>query len=138
MTLTFQRETLTPEAFVDLLQRAGLAERRPVGDRETIRRMVEAADLMVTARDDGRLVGLARALTDFAYCCYLSDLAVDRAHQGRGIGRALVEATHRLAGGSERVSLILLSAPDAMGFYPRIGMTPADNAFVIRRKAQGR
>lgn len=137
MTITYQSEALFPEDFVDILRRSGLAERRPVDEPETIRQMVEGADLTITARDGLKLVGVARSLTDFAYCCYLSDLAVDRDYQGRGIGGELIRRTHEAAGG-ERVSLILISAPAAMGFYPKAGMEPITNGFIIRRKGHPR
>ena len=132
MTITYQSEALFAEDFIDILRRSGLAERRPVDDLERMRQMVEGADLTVTARDGLELIGVARSLTDFAYCCYLSDLAVDRAYQGRGVGRELIRRTHEMAGG-ERVSLILLSAPDAVDFYPRAGMEPITNGFILRR-----
>ncbi len=137
MTITYQSEALFPEDFVDILRRSGLAERRPVDEPETVRKMVEGADLTITARDGLKLVGVARSLTDFAYCCYLSDLAVDRDYQGRGIGGELIRRTHEAAGG-ERVSLILISAPAAMGFYPKAGMEPITNGFIIRRKGYPR
>ena len=105
--------------------------RRPVDDLPRIRKMIEHADLFVTAWEGETLIGLARALTDYAYCCYLSDLAVDRAYQHRGIGRELVARLRALLG--EEVALVLLSAPEAMGFYPKIGFDKADNAFIIRR-----
>lgn len=94
--------------------------------------MFAAPSLVLSAWVEGRLVGLARSLTDQAYCCYLSDLAVDKDYQGLGIGRALVERTQALIG--DEVSLILLAAPNAMSYYPALGFQLADNAFVIRRK----
>ncbi|MEQ9349991.1 MAG: GNAT family N-acetyltransferase, partial [Alphaproteobacteria bacterium] len=78
--------------------------------------------------------GVSRAITDFQSCCYLADLAVDRAAQRQGIGRRLVAETHRLAGG-DKVSLILLSAPMAMEYYPRIGLAPLDSAFGRLRRS---
>ena len=95
-------------------------------------RMFAAPSLVISAWKDGRLVGVSRALTDFSYCCYLSDLAVDKALQGKGIGRELVERTRAAIG--DEVSLILLSAAGAMSYYPEIGFEKAENAFVIRRK----
>ena len=99
MTVTYQSEALFPEDFVDVLRRSGLAERRPVDDPERIRRMVEGADLTITARDGLRLVGVARSLTDFACCCYLADLAVDPRPPGPRRGRELIRRPPRAAGG---------------------------------------
>lgn len=127
---------LTPAEFVDVLGRSGLAERRPVDEPDTIVRMLEHADLIVCARDGGgRLVGVARSLTDFAYCCYLSDLAVDKAWQGRWIGRRLMRLTHEKAGGETAITLLLLSAPEAVDYYPKAGMARLDNCFGWRRTA---
>ena len=120
--------------FTDVLRRSGLAARRPVDEPDRIRDMVRNANLMITARDSrGILIGVARSLTDFAYCCYLSDLAVDRAYQRQGIGRELMRRTKAAAGG-DTVSLLLLSAPDGMSYYPKAGLVKFDNCFGIRRK----
>ena len=120
--------------FIDVLERSGLAARRPVDEDQRIRAMVENADIMVCARDPaGRLIGVSRALTDFAYCCYLSDLAVDADHQGRGIGRELIRRTHEAAGRGN--NLVLLSAPASMGFYPKAGLDKLDTYFSLPRAA---
>jgi len=122
---------LDPDEFVDILKRSTLAQRRPLKDRKRVMRMCRYANLIVTARDEkGKLVGLARSLTDFALCCYLSDLAVDRKLQRKGIGRELVRHTQEAAGGDE-VMLLLVSAPAAMDYYPKIGLKRFDNAFGI-------
>jgi GNAT superfamily N-acetyltransferase len=118
---------LTPGEFIDVLVRSTLAERRPVHDAETIRAMLANADVILTARAGGVLVGVSRALTDFAFCTYLSDLAVDRAFQRRGIGRELVRRTHEAAG--LHTQLILLAAPAAREYYPHIGMTRHDSCW---------
>ena len=130
-------DNLDPAEFLNILERSGLAARRPVDEPERIRAMVENANLTVCARDDrGVLVGVSRAVTDFAFCCYLSDIAVDRALQGRGIGRELIRRTHEAAGG-ERVTLLLLSAPAAMAYYPKVGLTKLENCFgTIRRSGE--
>src|SRR5258707_7579103 len=119
---------LVIDAFIDVLRRSTLAERRPVADRARIGRMLAHADIILCAREaTGRLIGVSRAVTDYAYCCYLSDLAVDREWQGRGIGRALIRGTHEIAG--PQSMLLLLSAPGAMSYYPQAGMAPCGNAF---------
>lgn len=135
MTITYAVEkALSAGEFVDVLKRSGLAQRRPVAKPDVIRGMVENASLTVTARDGrGLLVGIARSLTDFAYCCYLSDLAVDRAYQRQGIGKELMRRTKEASGG-DKVSLLLLSAPDGMSYYPKAGLEKFDNCFGIRRK----
>lgn len=111
--------TLTAAEFQDVLTRSTLAERRPT-DPGTLADMLSAASQIVTARSGGLLVGIARAISDSAYCTYLSDLAVDTSYQGKGIGRELVRRTHEAAGLQTR--LILLSAPAAQTYYPHIGM----------------
>ena len=122
---------LPPDEFIDLLHRSTLAERRPVDEPDTIRGMIEHADLIVTARIDGKLVGISRAITDFSFCTYLSDLAVDVAFQQRGIGRELIRRTHEAAG--LRTTLILLAAPKAENYYPHVGMTRHNSCWTIPR-----
>jgi GNAT superfamily N-acetyltransferase len=124
---------LSSNEFIDLLHRSTLAERRPVDRPEIIRGMLEHADLIVTARVDGRLVGVSRAITDFHYCTYLSDLAVDAACQRNGIGRELIDRTHEAAG--LQTTLILLAAPKAETYYPHIGMTRHDSCWTIARRS---
>ncbi len=118
------------DEFIDIVRKSGL--NRPVEDRARIERMLKHSNLHVTARQDGRLVGFARSLTDFCFCCYLSDLAVDRSCQGQGIGRRLIEETRKAAGG-EWTTTLLLSAPTARTFYQAIKMPQADNCFLYRR-----
>lgn len=114
----------------DLFNRSGI--RRPTNDVDRIDAMFKNADITISAWDGQRLVGVARALTDYRYCCYLSDLAVDSACHKQGVGRELV-STLRAHLGPE-VTLILLSAPGAMEYYPKIGFEPANNAFIIHRE----
>jgi predicted N-acetyltransferase YhbS len=119
--ITYQLEPqLSTEEFRQILVASTLAERRPADDLERLTLMLRNADVILTARDGDRLVGISRAITDFAYCCYLADLAVDRDYQRQGLGRRLIEETHRTAG--ERTRLILLAAPAAETYYPKIGM----------------
>ena len=117
--------------FVDLLKRSTLAERRPVDELDTIKGMLEHASIIVTARLGGLLVGVSRAITDFNFCTYLSDLAVDERFQRQGIGKELVRRTHDAAG--RTTHLILLAAPKAHTYYPRIGMTLHDSCWLIPR-----
>jgi len=79
------------QQVIDLYTSAGLI--RPVDDFDRIQKMYENTDLVVSAWDDDKLVGVSRALTDFYYCCYLSDLAVNADYQKQGIGKRLIELT---------------------------------------------
>src|SRR5512140_2533046 len=125
----FQKEdTLDPVEFRDLLIDSTLGERRPVGDMKRLEMMVRHANLIVTARHGGLLVGVARSLTDFAYCTYLSDLAVRKAFQRQGIGRELIRQTKLL---TPQAKLSRLSAPAAAEYYPRIGMTRHQQCYFL-------
>lgn len=133
MKLTYQIEpTLSASEFVDVLKRSTLAERRPLREPGTIEAMLKNADLIVTARIDGQLVGISRAITDFAFCTYLSDLAVDEKFQRRGIGRELIRLTHEAAG--FHTALILLAAPAAQSYYPHIGMAKHESCWYTPRQ----
>jgi len=121
---------LNPADVARVFKASGI--NRPVDDLTRIAAMFTHANLVFSAWDGDTLVGVSRALTDFSYFCYLSDLAVDAAYQRQGIGEELVRLTREKTG--DQVSLILLSAPDAMDYYPRLGFTLADNAYVIRRR----
>ncbi len=122
---------LSAQEFRAVLVASTLSVRRPVDEPERLERMLRNADVIVTARDGAQLVGVSRAITDFAFCCYLSDLAVDLDYQRQGIGQRLVAETRAAAGDS--ASLFLFAAPGAEGYYPMIGMKPMPNGWVIRR-----
>ena len=135
MNIRFEtRERITPEQFIDILRRSTLAERRPVDDPECIKGMLEHANLVCTAWDGEKLVGVARSVTDFAYCCYLSDLAVDDEYQKRGIGRALIQLTQSSLG--KKATVILLAAPKAKAYYPRLGFDAHPSAWVLPAVAE--
>lgn len=116
------------DEVVEVYRASGLGQRRPVEDRERFAAMWRNANLVVVCRVGGRLVGIARSLSDFAYVTYLSDIAVIGEYQHRGIGSALVAATRRAAPGAK---IVLLSAPDARGYYPRIGFSQHSSAWVL-------
>ena len=86
-----------------------------------MRQMVANANLVVTAWDGDILVGIARSVTDFCYTTYLADLAVRASHQRQGIGRELIRRTQDAC--TPETRLVLLSAPKAVDYYPRVGFT---------------
>ncbi len=120
MSIKYKINTrITAEQFIDILNRSTLGERRPIDDRECIEGMVKNANLLVTAWDHKKLVGIARSITDFHYACYLSDLAVDVTYQRTGIGKALIVHTQKQLGLKCKIRLI--SAPAAVDYYSKIG-----------------
>jgi GNAT superfamily N-acetyltransferase len=104
---------------------------RPVEDLPRLEKMLAHANLVIGAYLDDRLVGIARALTDFSYCCYLSDLAVAKEYQRHGIGRELIRRVKLRVG--DQSMLLLLSAPEAMGYYPKAGLEKVENGWIIKR-----
>lgn len=112
---------------------SGLGERRPVDDRDRFQAMLRNANLVVVCRDGDRLVGIARSISDFAYTTYLSDIAVSRDFQRRGIGQALIHATGQHA---PQAKIVLLSAPAATDYYPHIGFSPHHSAWVLAPAAE--
>ncbi|GAA4243478.1 MULTISPECIES: GNAT family N-acetyltransferase [Winogradskyella] len=128
--ITYKIENnLSPTEFRDVLIKSTLGERRPIDDMDRIIDMVKNADLIITARHNNQLIGVSRAVTDVVYCTYLSDLAVDKAYQKQGIGKELIRLTKQE---TPKATLILLAAPDAVNYYPHIGMTQIDVCFLLK------
>jgi ribosomal protein S18 acetylase RimI-like enzyme len=109
------------DEVIDLYHRSTLGERRPVDDRARMAQMLERANLVVSASAGGRLVGIARSLSDFCYATYLSDLAVDAEYQRTGIGKELIRRTQEAGG---QATIFLFAAPKAADYYPRVGFSP--------------
>ncbi len=131
MVITYKvNKKIEPHQLSDVFRASGI--RRPYDDLNRMKKMLDNANLLVTAWDGEKLVGVARALSDFSYCCYLSDLAVIKEYQHQDVGHELVSQVQNQLG--DECTLLLLSAPDVMEYYPRIGFSKADNAFVIPRK----
>ena len=127
--ISYQKEDqLSVSEFIEVLKKSTLGERRPVDDTERVNGMLKNANLIITARDKGKIVGVARSVTDFVYCTYLSDLAVDAEYQKSGIGKELIKITKKY---TPRAKLILLSAPAAVNYYPHIGMKRHEHCFYI-------
>lgn len=122
--------TPQPEQIIALYDAAGLP--RPTTDAVRIKAMYEHSNIVVTAWQGQTLVGVARSITDKAWCCYLADLAVSPEIKKSGIGKKLIDITRELIG--DECTLILLSVPTAMDYYPKVGFTRLDNCFWINRK----
>lgn len=118
----------TPD-IIELYDKAGLP--RPTGDADRITMMYQHSNLIVTAWDGAKLVGVSRSITDWAWSCYLADLAVHPDYKKSGIGKKLIDVTKEKLG--EQVMILLLSVPTAMTYYPKVGFIKEDRAFTILR-----
>jgi GNAT superfamily N-acetyltransferase len=133
MDISYQvKQKVSTDQFINLLHRSTLAERRPVEDYNCMDGMVKNSNLMVSAWLGNQLIGIARSITDFHYACYLSDLAVDREYQKKGIGKKLLEITQNQLG--PRCKLILIAAPGASAYYPHLGFTHNPRCWLLERE----
>lgn len=126
-------QKITVQQFAHILKMSGLSERRPIDNSACLQGMLAHANLLVTAWQAHELVGIARSVTDFNYCCYLSDLAVTEKLQGRGIGRELLKQT--VIQLQSTCKLILLAAPAATKYYAKLGFTLHENAWTLKNLA---
>ncbi|WP_439482122.1 GNAT family N-acetyltransferase [Cyclobacterium plantarum] len=127
--ITYQKENhLSMAEFREILIASSLGERRPVENSARLEDMLRHANLIITARLEGKLIGIARSLTDTTFCTYLSDLAVHAEFQKQGIGKTLIQKTKAAY---PQAKLILLSAPKATAYYPKIGMSKHDNCYYL-------
>lgn len=117
------------DEVIDLYRASTLGERRPVDDRERMAAMLRNSNLVVTAWDGDLLVGISRSITDFSFCTYLSDLAVRLSYQRQGIGLELIRRTQAESG--DETAIILVAAPKAVDYYPRIGFTRHNSAWLL-------
>ena len=130
MIITYKLDVIpATEIIVDLYNSSGI--NRPTTDYRRISQMYANSNLIVTAWEEYKLVGISRSLTDFFYCCYLSDLAVREEYKCQGIGRKMIEITKDIVGG--QTMLLLLAAPSAMEYYPQVGFEKVENGFIIKR-----
>lgn len=124
-------EKVTAQAVIEVFKSSGI--NRLIDDVKRMQAILDNSNLIITAWNGTELIGIARALTDFNYCCYLSDLAIKKEHQKLGIGKTLIELTQETIG--EQTMLLLLSSNPAMEYYPKIGFEKVGNGFIIKRKA---
>ncbi len=129
-------QNITADEFINILKRSTLGERRPVDDKKCIQGMLDHADILTLAINDGKIIGVARAVTDFHYACYLSDLAVDVGYQKMGIGQRLIDEVQKQL--EENCKIILLSAPDAAAYYPKVGFIQHPSTWVLAPKDKSR
>ncbi|MCE4217914.1 GNAT family N-acetyltransferase [Aquirufa antheringensis] len=119
---------ITAQDFIDILDKSTLGLRRPLQDLAAMQMMFDHGNVYVGAYDGDKLVGLARVMTDFVFTSYLSDLAIDEAYQHRGIGKQLIIEVKKFL---PRAKIILLAAPAAEGYYPKIGMRNHGHCYVL-------
>jgi N-acetylglutamate synthase-like GNAT family acetyltransferase len=130
MEITY-RSDIVPSALqvIDLYDKAALP--RPTNDPDRIKKMFQNSNLIITAWDKDKLVGVSRTITDWVWCSYLADLAVNPDYKKSGIGKKLIDLTREKTG--EQSMLLLLSVPTAMDYYPKVGFSKEDRGFIMHR-----
>lgn len=121
---------ITSTDFITILKKSTLGLRRPLTDLVAMQTMFDYGNVYVGAYDEGKLVGLARVMTDFVFTSYLSDLAIDEAYQHQGIGKQLIKEVKKYL---PNAKVILIAAPAAEGYYPKIGMQKHEHCYVLDR-----
>ena len=135
MNYTIQQERLTPENYIEFLRHTDLGSQYPKERfRERIAILVEKASISLTARDDaGDLIGVGFGITDFAYWLFITDLGVVREWTGKGVGRALVQEMHKLAGGEDNIIMYTCANENATGFYEKLGMVKPGDIYMYNK-----
>lgn len=128
--VTYQRESdLSLQEYIFILNSSGLGKRRPMDDTDHLNRMIAGSNMILTARENGELVGVLRALSDFCYRTFIADLAVVSERQGEGIGSALLQKAREIA---PEARLFLFSAEDAEGFYQKLGFQLHERCYQLK------
>lgn len=132
---TIREERLTPEAYIGFLRRTDLGSQYPRERfHERIATLVEKASISLTARDDaGDLIGVGFGITDFAYWLFITDLGVVREWTGKGVGKALVQEMHKLAGGEDNIIMYTCANENATGFYEKLGMVKPHDIYMYNK-----
>lgn len=124
--IAYVQERLCPETYIEFLTRTDLGSQYPKERfRERIEKLVQNVSISLVAKDGEQIVGVLFGLTDYAYWLYVTDLGVDRAYTGQGIGRALMQKAHQIAGGEKDIAVYLIANENAVPFYEKIGMKHA-------------
>ena len=127
--IEIKEERISAEAYIDFLKRTNLGSQYPKERfAERIERLVQTVSISLVARNEaGMIVGTLFGLTDFAYWLYVTDLGVDRAYEGQGIGRRLMKMAHEIAGGEKDIAVYLIANEKAIPFYEKLGMKKAND-----------
>ncbi len=99
---------------------------RPVEDVERIARMYAGSNIVLTAWEGERLVGILRGWTDFAYDGYICDLAVDPDCQKAGVGRELLDRARALG---PQIQFVLRASKIAADYYQHLGWQKIENGW---------
>ena len=125
--ITVSEERISSKEYIDFLKRTDLGSQYPKERfHDRIAKLVKNVSISLIARNEnGTVVGVLFGLTDFSYWLYVTDLGVDRAYTGQGIGRQLMKTAHEIAGGEKDIAVYLIANENAVGFYKKLGMKNA-------------
>ena len=131
MSIAYAQEQDLPAAdYISVVGATIMRDRRPIGNPKRVERMLRGSNLIVTARENGDIIGVLRAISDGEWVCYVSDLAVRDGHQRQGIGKALLDTCKAILGPG--MVMVLVAYPEAETFYRRLGMGESTAFYVDR------
>lgn len=129
INITIREERISAGEYIDFLKRTDLGSQYPKERfNERIEKLVKNVSISLVARnEDGLIVGVLFAITDFAYWLFLTDLGVDRAYVRQGIGKKLIKTAHEIAGGEKDIAIYTVANENAIQFYEKLGMKKSDD-----------
>ena len=133
MEYFIKEERLTASEYIEFLKHTDLGSQYPK-ERflERISTLVEKVSISLVARDiNSKIIGVCFGITDFSYWLFITDLGVIRECVGYGIGKALVNKIHEVAGGRKNIVMYTCFNENAKGFYEKIGMTKPDDVMFL-------
>lgn len=86
---------------------------------QDIAKMLENLTVFVTIRENSKLIGFGRAISDGTYRALIDDIIVDKAYRNRGLGIVIVENILKQLVGIDEI--FLNTKPDLEGFYQKFG-----------------
>jgi ribosomal protein S18 acetylase RimI-like enzyme len=126
-----QEQSLSAEDYATVVGSTYMRDRRPVANLERTSRILMGSNMIVTARENGEIVGVLRGISDGEWVCYVADLAVREGRQRKGIGTGMLNECKRILGPG--MGIVLVAYPEAVDYYKKIGMGEMP-AFYIDRE----
>ncbi|MBU3156988.1 GNAT family N-acetyltransferase [Clostridium estertheticum] len=101
-------------------------------DNNRLLLMVENSQIVVTAWDEGRMVGFARCTTDYVFNGQINNVVVDSKYRKKGIGKNLINI---IFNSSQQVTYMLRGSISNEEFYRSLGFEDGPISLIYKRKS---